>query len=69
MQTADPLYHRAAELVEAARAVHSEAGQPESHAAAVDCLASLEEALQVLSAAWDELAWFESRERRSERVA
>jgi hypothetical protein len=56
MRTVDPLHHRAAELVEAARAFHMEAGQPESHAAAVDPLASLEEALQHLSAAWYQLA-------------
>jgi hypothetical protein len=56
MRTADPLHRRAAELVEAARAFHTEAGQPESHAAAVESLASLEEALQVLSGAWYQLA-------------
>lgn len=56
MKTADPLHHGAAELVEAARAFHTDAGQPGSHAAGVDSLASLEEALQVLSAGWYQLA-------------
>lgn len=56
MNTADPLHDRASELVEAARPFHTAAEQPGSHAAAPDSLASLEEALQVLSAAWYQLA-------------
>jgi hypothetical protein len=56
MRTADPLHHRAAELLEAARAFQADAGQPGSHEAGVDSLASLEEALQILSAAWYQLA-------------
>ena len=56
MNTADSLHHRASELVEVARSFYSAAQQPGSHAAAPDALASLEEALQVLSAAWYQLA-------------
>jgi hypothetical protein len=56
MNTADSLHNRASELVEAARAFHATAEQATSHAAAPDSLASLEEALQVLSAAWYQLA-------------
>jgi hypothetical protein len=56
MNTADSLHARASELVEAARAFHAAAEQPKSHASAPDSLASLEEALQVLSAAWYQLA-------------
>jgi len=56
MNTADRLHHRASELVRAARAFHAYAEEPGSHAAAPDSLATLEEALQVLSAAWYQLA-------------
>jgi hypothetical protein len=56
MTTAYPLHHRAAELVEAAKAFQTAAPEPGSHASGVDSLASLEEALQVLSAAWYQLA-------------
>ncbi len=56
MNTADRLHHRATELVGAARAFHAGAEEPGSHAAAPDSLAALEEALQVLSAAWYQLA-------------
>jgi hypothetical protein len=56
MNTADRLHHRASELVEAAQAFHACAEEPGSHAAAPDSLATLEEALQVLSAAWYQLA-------------
>jgi hypothetical protein len=56
MNTADRLHHRASELVEAARAFHACAEEPGSHAAAPGSLATLEEALQVLSAAWYRLA-------------
>ena len=56
MNTADRLQHCAAELVEAARAFHAGADEPGSHAAVPDSLAALEEALQILSAAWYQLA-------------
>ena len=56
MNTADCLHHRAAELVQAARAFYACAEEPGSHAAARDSLATLEEALQVLSVAWYQLA-------------
>jgi hypothetical protein len=56
MNTADCLHHRASELVRAARAFHACAAEPGSHAAAPDSLATVEEALQVLSAAWYQLA-------------
>jgi hypothetical protein len=56
MNTADRLHHCAAELVGAARSFHAGAEEPGSHAAAPDSLPALEEALQVLSAAWYQLA-------------
>jgi hypothetical protein len=56
MKTANDLRNRAAELVEAARAFQAAAEQPGTHAGAPDCLRSLEEALQVLSGAWYQLA-------------
>jgi hypothetical protein len=56
MNTPNPLHHRAAELLEAARSFHAAAGEPGSHAAASAALERLEEALQVLSAAWYQLA-------------
>ena len=56
MNAADRLHHCAAELVGAARAFHAGAEEPGSHAAAPESLAALEEALQVLSAAWYQLA-------------
>jgi hypothetical protein len=56
MKTADDLHNRAAELAEAARAFQAAAEQPGSHAGALDALESLEEALQVLSGAWYQLA-------------
>jgi hypothetical protein len=56
MKTANDLHNRAAELVEAARAFQAAAEQPGTHAGAPDCLQSLEEALQVLSGAWYQLA-------------
>ena len=56
MNTADGLHHRATEVAGAARAFHAGAEEPGSHAAAPDSLAALEEALQVLSAAWYQLA-------------
>lgn len=56
MKTANDLHSRAAELVEAARAFQAAAEQPGSHAGAPDYLQSLEQALQVLSGAWYQLA-------------
>ena len=56
MNTQDRLQHCTAELVEAARAFHAGADEPGSHAAVPDSLAALEEALQILSAAWYQLA-------------
>ena len=56
MNRADPPPDRASELVDAARAFHASAERPGSHVAAPDVLESLEEALQVLSAAWYQLA-------------
>jgi len=56
MNTADSLHGPASALLEAARAFHAGCEQPTSHAAAPNSLASLEEALQVLSAAWYQLA-------------
>jgi hypothetical protein len=56
MNTPDPLHDCASELVEAARAFHAAAGQPGSYATAPNSLASLEEALQALSAACYQLA-------------
>jgi hypothetical protein len=55
MNTADRLHKCASELV-GARAFHAGAEEPGSHAAAPDSLAALEESLQVLSAAWYQLA-------------
>ena len=56
MNTADRLQQCTAELVEAARAFNASAEEPGSHAAAPDSLAALEDALQVLSAAWYQVA-------------
>jgi hypothetical protein len=56
MNSADSVHNRPYELVEAARAFHAAVERPRSPAAAPDSLASLEEALQVLSAAWYQLA-------------
>jgi hypothetical protein len=56
METADRLNTRASELLEDARKFQSAAAQPGCHIDAPDALASLEEALQVLSAAWYQLA-------------
>jgi hypothetical protein len=50
------LHERASELAEAARTFQTAAGQPGSHAGAAGSLEALEEALQVLSAAWSQLA-------------
>jgi hypothetical protein len=56
MEIADRLNTRASELLEEARRFQSAAAQPGCHIDAPDALASLEEALQVLSAAWYQLA-------------
>jgi hypothetical protein len=56
MNSATHLHHRASDLVEAARDFQEAAEEPASHEAAPDFLAALEEALQVLSAAWYRLA-------------
>jgi hypothetical protein len=56
MSTVDPLEHRASQLVEAARAFHESAERPGRHVVAPAVLESLEEALQVLSGAWYQLA-------------
>jgi hypothetical protein len=55
MTTTDPVGH-ASELLEAAQRFQSAAQEPGCHVAAPDALVSLEEALQVLSAAWYQLA-------------
>jgi hypothetical protein len=56
MHTPSPLQKRASELVEAARSFQAAAEQPGGHQATPDLLADLEEGLQVLSAAWYQLA-------------
>lgn len=56
MSTADSLQHRASQLVEAARAFYESAERPGGHGVAPAVLESLEEALQVLSGAWYQLA-------------
>ena len=71
LQSADHLQARASELVEAARAFQSAAEARRSHAGAPDALSSLEEALQVLSAAWYQLgadAWQVDAPTREEEV-
>jgi hypothetical protein len=56
MDASESLRDRAGELVEAARAFHAAAERPRAYMAAPDALESLEEALQVLSGAWHQLA-------------
>jgi hypothetical protein len=56
MTTADPIERRALDLLDAARTFQSAAEQPGSYVAAPATLGSLEETLQVLSAAWYQLA-------------
>jgi hypothetical protein len=56
MATPNRLQDCAADLVEAARELHAVAEQPGSYADATESLASLEQALRVLSAAWYQLA-------------
>lgn len=56
MEPEQNLSRRASELLEDARRFQSAAAQPGSHIAVPEALGSLEEALQVLSAAWYHLA-------------
>jgi hypothetical protein len=56
MEVADRVSTSASELLEQARRFQSAAAEPGSHSDAPDALASLEEALRVLSAAWYQLA-------------
>jgi len=56
MKPGQDLSRRASELLEDARRFQSAAAQPGCHIAVPDALGSLEEALQVLSAAWYQLA-------------
>jgi hypothetical protein len=56
MTSPNLLHERASELAEAARTFQTAAGQRGSHAGAPGSLEALEEALQVLSAAWSQLA-------------
>ena len=56
MNSIDPLHDTAAELIDAAQAFHAAAGQPGVHAALPLSLARTEEALQLLSGAWYQLA-------------
>jgi len=65
MATTDPLDH-ASELLEAAQRFQSAAQEPGCHVAVPETLVSLEEALQVLSAAWYQLAADAARSRQLE---
>jgi hypothetical protein len=56
MNSTDPLQDHAAELMAAARAFHAAAGQAAADGAAPLALARTEEALQLLSASWYQLA-------------
>ena len=56
MNSPNLLHESASELAEAARTFQTAARQPGSHAGAVSSLEALEGALQVLSAAWSQLA-------------
>jgi hypothetical protein len=56
MNAADDSRRQATELVEAAQAFRAAAEQPASHSGAPEALESLEEALQLLSAGWYQLA-------------
>ena len=56
MTPADRLRDTASDLVDAARAFQAAAEQPQIHAAAPDALEALGECLQVLSAAWYQVA-------------
>jgi hypothetical protein len=56
MEPGEDLSRRASELLDDARRFQSAAARPGSHIAVPDALGLLEEALQVLSAAWYHLA-------------
>jgi hypothetical protein len=56
MNSMNPLHDNAGELIKAARAFHSAAGQPGILGAAPASLARTEEALRLLSGAWYQLA-------------
>jgi hypothetical protein len=56
MNSMDPLYDEAAELIKAAQTFHSAADQPGTRPAVPLSLARTEEALQLLSGAWYRLA-------------
>ena len=56
MNSMDPLHDQAAELIKAAQAFHSAADQTEIRRAVPLSLARTEEALQLLSGAWYQLA-------------
>jgi hypothetical protein len=56
MRTSDPIERRASELLEAAQRFRSAAQEPGCHVAAPGALGPLEETLQLLSAAWYQLA-------------
>jgi hypothetical protein len=56
MNLTDPLHDSAAELIKAAQSFNSAASQPGTHGAAPFSLARTEEALQLLSGAWYQLA-------------
>jgi hypothetical protein len=56
MNSAGHIHDHASDLLTAARAIQESAGRPGSSLAAIATLTSLEEALQVLSASWYQLA-------------
>jgi hypothetical protein len=65
MTTADCIERRASDLLEAARKFQAGAEQPGSYIAAPDALVALEQTLQVLGAAWYQLAADAVIDRRS----
>jgi len=71
MNSMDPLHDNAAALIKAAQAFHAAASQPGILGAAPLCLARTEEALQLLSGAWYQLAADASPRiaRRSNRLS
>jgi len=56
MRTSDPVTPPTSELLEAAQRFRTAVQEPGGHVAVADALESLEETLQVLSAAWYQLA-------------
>jgi hypothetical protein len=56
MNSTDSLHDHASQLIDAARAFHAAAGQPGRRTAAPLSLARTEEALQLLSGSWYQLA-------------